>query len=78
MSGGLGRIVVGYRHGSRRIKQLEDEYGLYAVAVRKCMAGCGYPVYFVPSGIDAVRERDAEVICEECKELYYGDLLREI
>lgn len=78
MSDGLGRVVVGYREGSRIIKQLEDTYGLHAVKVRKCMAGCGYPVYFVPSGIDAVRDRDAEVVCVECKEQYYPEIMAEI
>ena len=75
---GLERIVVGYRKGDRRVHQLEDVYGLHAVAVRNCMAGCGYPVVFYSGGIDAVRERDAEVICDVCKELYYGDLMREL
>lgn len=75
---GIDRIVVGYRPGSRRIQWLRDTYGIHAVAVRKCMAGCGYPVHFFSGGIDAVSDRDAEVICEECKELYYADLLREM
>lgn len=78
MSGGIGRIVVGYRKGSRMIRKLQDEHGLHAVEIRPCIAGCGYPVYFVPSGVDAIRERDAEVICTECKELYYGDIMREL
>lgn len=75
---GLERIVVGYRKGDRRVHQLEDTFGLHAVETRKCMAGCGYPVVFYSGGIDAVRERDAEVICDVCKELYYGDLMREL
>lgn len=75
---GLGRIVVGYRKGDRRVHQLEDTFGLHAVAVRTCMAGCGYPVLFYSGGVDAVRERDAEVICEECKTLYYPELLAEL
>lgn len=75
---GLERIVVGYRKGDRRMKLLEDTYGIHAVAVRNCMAGCGYPVYFYSGGIDAVRERDAEVVCDVCKELYYPDLIREV
>lgn len=75
---GLERIVVGYRQGSRRVQYLRDTFGIEAVAVRKCMAGCGYPVYFYSGGVDAVRERDAEVVCEECKELHYPDLMREL
>ena len=75
---GIGRIVVGHREGSRKVAYLRDTYGLHAVAVRKCYAGCGYPVYFYSGGIDAVRERDAEVVCEECRDLYYPELLKEV
>jgi hypothetical protein len=75
---GIGRIVVGHREGSRKVRELADKFGIHCVAVRKCMAGCGYPVYFASGGIDAVRERDAEVICEECKTLYYRDLIIEL
>ena len=78
MSDGIGRIVVGYRPGSRRIQWLRDSYGIHSVAVRKCYAGCGYPVHFFSGGVDAVRERDAEVVCEECRQLYYPDLLAEV
>lgn len=75
---GIERVVVGYRKGSRRVRELEDRFGLHAVAVRNCMAGCGYPVYFYSGGIDAVRERDAEVVCEECKALYYPEIMAEL
>lgn len=75
---GLERIVVGHRKGSRKVQMLADQFGIHCVAVRDCMAGCGYPVYFASGGIAAVVDRDAEVICEECKERYYADLLREL
>lgn len=75
---GIGRIVIGHREGSRKVQQLADLYGLHAVKVRKCMAGCGYPVYFYSGGIDAIRERDAEVVCEECGRQYYAELLKEV
>jgi hypothetical protein len=75
---GLGRIVVGYRPGDRRILQLRDQFGIEAVEIRKCYAGCGYPVAFFSGGVDAVRDRDAEVVCTECKELYYPELLAEV
>lgn len=75
---GLGRIVVGYRKGSRKIRQLSDLYGIECVETRQCMAGCGYPIFFASGGVDAVRDRDAEVICAECKELYYPELLAEL
>ena len=75
---GIERIVVGYREGSRNVQQLADLYGIHCVAVRKCYAGCGYPVYFATGGIDAVRDRDAEVVCVECKERYYPQLIAEL
>lgn len=78
MSGGIGRIVVGYRKGSRKVHELEDQFGIRAVQVRQCMAGCGYPVFFCSGGIDAVRDRDAEVVCEECKVQYYPQLIAEL
>lgn len=75
---GIERIVVGHRKGSRKIQLLADQFGINCVFVRDCMAGCGYPVAFASGGIAAVVDRDAEVICEECKELYYGDIMREL
>jgi hypothetical protein len=75
---GIERIVVGWREGSRKVNELRDTFGIHAVAVRKCMAGCGYPVYFASGGIDAVRDRDAEVICQECRDLYYPELIKEL
>lgn len=75
---GLERIVVGHRKGSRRVHELEDQFGIRCVEVRNCMAGCGYPVYFASGGVAAVVDRDAEVICQECRDRYYGDLLREL
>lgn len=75
---GLGRVVVGYRKHDRRRLQLIDDYGVHSVAVRPCVAGCGYPVFFVASGQDAVRHRDAEVICQECYDLYKDQVLAEL
>lgn len=75
---GLERIVVGHRKGSRMVQWLADSFGIHCVAVRQCMAGCGYPVYFASGGIAAVVERDAEVICTECKERYYPQLIAEL
>ena len=74
----IERIVVGHREGSRKIHELADLYGIHAVKVRRCYAGCGYPVYFASGGLDAVSERDAEVICTECRTLYYPDLIAEL
>lgn len=78
MQTGLGRIVVGYRPGDRRVNRNRELYGLEPTVIRKCMAGCGYPVLFYSGGVDAVRERDAEVICSECKERFYPDLMAEL
>lgn len=63
---GLGRVVVGYRPGDRRVHKLHDEHGLEVRQVRKCVAGCGYPVFFYSGGYDAAWERDAEVMCDNC------------
>lgn len=78
MSSGLGRVVVGYRANDRRRLKLLDDYGITSVPVRKCMAGCGYDVYFYSGGIDAVRERDAEVVCDECRQRYYPEIMAEL
>ncbi len=67
---GLGRVLVGYREGDRRRLELLDRYGVTSVPVRKCAAGCGYPVYFNPSGIQAMHDQDPEVLCVECATLY--------
>lgn len=75
---GVGRLVVGYRPGSRRILENMERFGLEAHAVRKCFAGCGYPVLFYSGGIDAVNDRDAEVVCDVCKAEFYGDLMAEL
>lgn len=75
---GIERIVVGYRPGDRKVQYLKDTFGLEAIEVRKCFAGCGYPVSFFSGGLDAVRDRDAEVVCTVCKELYYPELVAEL
>jgi len=70
----LGRVLVGYRQTDRRRLKLLDDFGQGAVPVRKCAAGCGYDVYFSPSGITAMHDRDPEVLCAECASLYRRDL----
>ena len=77
-SSGVGRIVVGYRPGDRRVLENAERFGLEAHVVRKCYAGCGYPVLFYSGGVDAVHDRDAEVVCTVCKEEFYGDLMAEL
>lgn len=75
---GLERVLVGYREGDRQIKRLKDEHGLTAVMIKRCVAGCGYPVYFVPSGVDAYMTRDPEVICDVCYPLYKNQIMAEL
>lgn len=64
----LGRVVVGYRSNDRQRLRLIDEYGVHSVSVGRCIASCGYDVFFVQSGQDAVRFRDAQPICSVCYE----------
>ena len=70
----LGRVVVGYRKQDRRRYLLEREQGLSSVETTTCAAGCGYPVFFVRSGYDAARFRDAEVICDDCYQRYKPEI----
>ncbi len=62
---GLGRVVVGYRPGDRRIQRALDQGETVRETIR-CGAGCGYPVLFVMSGYDAAKNRDAVPICDPC------------
>ena len=62
---GLGRIVVGYRNNAA-LQRMLRETGQQAFPTRACAAGCGYTVFFVRSGFDAARYRDAEPICDRC------------
>jgi hypothetical protein len=75
---GLGAVVVGYRHDARRLVRLKELYGLQAIRVGRCIGACGYDVFFYSGGVDAVRERDAQVICEQCKTHYHGEILAEL
>ena len=59
-------LLIGYRPGDRRIHEIVDKYGIRFLAVRKCIGGCGYPVHFNASGLATARDRDADVICENC------------
>lgn len=62
---GIGRLIVGYRDGDPRIRQLWLENGQHAVPHKGCI-NCGRMTWFVPSGQDAIRSRDPEPICEPC------------
>jgi hypothetical protein len=60
---GYGRVVVGYRFNDRRRFTLANQEG-GMVEGGKCIS-CGAPTFFVRSGQDAVRYRDANVMCDE-------------
>jgi hypothetical protein len=62
---GLDNLIVGYPEGDPRIALLWEEHGHRAVPHRGCL-NCGVICYFVPSGVDAIRSRDPEVVCERC------------
>lgn len=74
-SRGVGRIVVGYRPGDRRVLENRERFGLEPRLVRQCFGGCGYPVYFYSGGVDAVADRDAEVVCTVCRNEHYSELV---
>jgi hypothetical protein len=58
-------VIVGYREGDRRIPLLWEEYGRRALPHKGCM-NCGQMTYFVESGQDAIRTRDAQPVCDDC------------
>lgn len=71
----LDAVIVGYREHDRRRLRLVDDYGAGMVRVRKCAAGCGYPVWFHTS--DSVMQKlndGAEVVCEQCGAEFRSDI----
>ncbi len=76
---GLERVMVGYRAHDRRRLMLIDQYGVQSVAVRNCVADCGYPVYFNASGIASMHGNGgSEVVCQECADRYMLDIRDEL
>lgn len=71
---GLGRVVVGYRHTDPRRWKLDQSIR----EAGRCIAGCGFGVWFVPSGQSAVRDRDAQPICDDCYQLYKDEVQAEL
>lgn len=61
---GYHNFVVGWRHDDRRRWRL-DELGNPAQLAGKCQ-GCFQPTYLNASGIQAIRERDANLVCDHC------------
>ena len=64
---GFENLIVGYRDGSPQIAYLWEQHGHRALPHRSCMS-CGRMTWFVQSGVDAIRSKDPEVICDECWE----------
>ena len=62
---GLDNLIVGLPPGHPRIRELWELGGHVAVPHRPCLV-CGVLCYFAPSGVDAIRSRDPEVVCERC------------
>lgn len=54
-------VVVGYRENDPRRWQLRNQ----VTRADKCI-DCDHVVYYVRSGIDAIRSRDALVMCDQC------------
>lgn len=70
----LGRVIVGYRLNDRRRLKLVHEHGVEAVAIRRCLAGCGYDVYILRSNLHAVHEKDPEVVCDDCYQAHRHEI----
>lgn len=70
---GYFAVVVGYHKDDlvNRRRFQSDQLG------GKCIS-CGRPTYFNPSGIKAIRERDAHVVCEGCKSRYKGFIISDL
>lgn len=65
-------MVVGYRRADRRSHLPGATY------VGDCIS-CGAPTFFVPSGQDAVRHRDAQIMCDEpCYQRHKDQVQREL
>jgi hypothetical protein len=65
---GYGRVVIGYRYDDRRRYTLANQEG-GMVEGGKCVA-CGAPTFYVRSGQDAIRNRDAAVMDDFCFQKY--------
>ena len=66
-------LVVGYRR-----EQLAERFAKIPVADivgGRCIS-CSAPVYFNAFGVSAIRERDADVVCERCEKLYSAEINR--
>lgn len=62
---GLENLIVGWQEGHPRIRELWEQGGRVALPHRACL-NCGTMTFFSESGVDAIRSRDPEVVCERC------------
>lgn len=62
---GLEQVIVGYRDGDPRIRELWEQHGHVAVPHKGCIS-CGRMTWFVPSGADTIRNRDPQPVCDDC------------
>ena len=77
---GLEQLIVGYRKSDRaKLRDLELNHGRRAFRGGRCI-NCSSDVMFVQSGADALRNRDPQIICDECwslpdvKQAIYAEL----
>ncbi len=61
---GYHGVVVGFRYDDRR-RHRKDELGNEMKPAGRCI-GCGQPTYLHESGCQAIRDRDANPICDWC------------
>ena len=61
---GYGRVVVGYRFNDRRRFLLDGQEG-GMVRGGRCIS-CGADTFSVLSGQAAIRDRDAQIACDDC------------
>lgn len=61
---GYHNFVVGWRYDDRR-RYRPDELGQPAQLAGKCQ-GCFSPTYLLASGVQAMIDRDANLVCDHC------------
>ncbi len=65
-------IVIGFRKEDLRRFQMRPAA---LVDAGKCI-GCSHHVYLNWLGVSAIRERDADVCCDECESRYHAEINR--
>lgn len=67
-------IVVGFLEGDTR---RHFKIPKADIVGGKCIS-CGKPVYFNLFGVSAIREKDADVVCDHCERRYGADIDRDL